>query len=237
MYIHLNKELCSNHDEIQNLLPKRRIGRRGREAGMGSEECSKRYLIDDENSNWEWPQIEINKDIMKKLMGAALEIAVRFFFQHFTYTFGGELFKQMFGGPIGARLTMCVSRLVLQQWRDDYAKIIEKAKIEELMSKIYVDDNRNVVRKLKPGMRFDEKKGEFCFEKFWEEEDKEEDPDKRTVREILKAMNSINKDLKFTVETEKDFKNERLPTLSFEIWSELEGIRHSYYEKDMPVKS
>ena len=44
-------------------------------------------------------------------------------------------------------------------------------------------------------------------------------------------MNAINPDLEFTIEKEKDFENERLPTLGFELWSEKERIRHSYYEK------
>ena len=35
-----------------------------------------------------------------------------------------------------------------------------------------------------------------------------------TEREFKKMMNSINKDLEFTTETERDFKNKRLPTLS-----------------------
>ena len=46
-------------------------------------------------------------------------------------------------------------------------------------------------------------------------------------------MNSINKDLEFTTEVESDFDKLRLPTLSFEMWSEESGIRHSYFEKGM----
>ena len=46
-------------------------------------------------------------------------------------------------------------------------------------------------------------------------------------------MNSINQDLEFTTELESDFCNNRLPTLSFEVWSEPEGIRHSFFEKPM----
>ena len=46
-------------------------------------------------------------------------------------------------------------------------------------------------------------------------------------------MNAINPDLEFTIEKEKDFENGRLPTLGFELWSEKEKIRHSYYEKEM----
>ena len=53
LYIHLNREICTNIDEIEHLLPKRRRGRRGPEAGMGSEECRKRELYDSEDSNWE----------------------------------------------------------------------------------------------------------------------------------------------------------------------------------------
>ena len=128
---------------------------------------------------------------------------------------------------------MCVARLVMQQWRDDYSDIVRKAEIRELLSKIYVNDNRNVVELLKPGLRFDEEIGEFRYKKDWETEDKKEDPRDRTKREILRAMNSLNTDLKFTVETEDDFPSKRLPTLSFEIWSCENGIRHSYYEKEM----
>ena len=54
-----------------------------------------------------------------------------------------------------------------------------------------------------------------------------------TKREIEKMMNDINEDLEFTTEMETDFENGRLPTLSFEMWCEKDGIHHSYYEKPM----
>ena len=53
LYIHLNRGLCSDLSEIEHLLPKRRRGRRGQEAGMGSAECEKRYVLHSEESNWE----------------------------------------------------------------------------------------------------------------------------------------------------------------------------------------
>ena len=46
-------------------------------------------------------------------------------------------------------------------------------------------------------------------------------------------MNDINEGLNFTTETESDFENRRLPSLSFDIWSGENGKRHSYYEKPM----
>jgi len=57
LYIHLNRTLCSNIKEIEHLLPRRRKGRRGPEAGLGSEEFKERYLLDqDEDSNRIWPE-------------------------------------------------------------------------------------------------------------------------------------------------------------------------------------
>jgi len=55
----------------------------------------------------------------------------------------------------------------------------------------------------------------------------------RTIIEVGKAMNCISEDLKFTTESEEDFVKKRLPTLSFEMWSERTGLRHSYFEKGM----
>ena len=69
-----------------------------------------------------------------ELMGLAMEIAVVFFFGNFAYTFGGEVYRQNGGGPIGARLTMAVARIVMQNWKDDYDVILEKSKIVELLS-------------------------------------------------------------------------------------------------------
>ena len=31
----------------------------------------------------------------------------------------------------------------------------------------------------------------------------------------------------------KDFPNERLPTLSFSMWQDIGGLKHTYYEKEM----
>ena len=55
LYIHLNEKLCSDLTEIEHLLPRRRRGRRGPEAGMGSEECMAREINHGEDSNWIWP--------------------------------------------------------------------------------------------------------------------------------------------------------------------------------------
>ena len=103
------------------------------------------------------------------------------------------------------------------------------------MRGIYVDDGRNVIDILGNGVRYIRESQTFEYKEEWDEEDKEKGTSKkaRTEIEIRNLMNSINSDLKFTTEKEEDFKNGRLPTLSFQMWSELDGIRHSYFEKEM----
>ena len=50
---------------------------------------------------------------------------------------------------------------------------------------------------------------------------------------MLIAMNSVNKDLEFTMELCSDFTDMKLPTLSFSLYMGNEGIEHTYYEKSM----
>ena len=143
------------------------------------------------------------------------------------------MYIQGFGGPIGARLTMCVARLVLQEWSEDFSRILKKCNLEELLRAIYVDDSRGMFTKLRLGQRYSCEQETLTYSEAQEKEDISEGQtrEKITEQEIRKIMNSINSDLVFTTETERDFMNKRLPTLGFEIWSEKNGLRHSFFEK------
>ena len=82
---------------------------------------------------------------------------MRFFFENFVYTFGNKTFLQSTGGPIGARLTMCIARLVMQEWWEKFARILKKSNLEVLMRAIYVDDGRIIVQIIKQGIVFDDR--------------------------------------------------------------------------------
>ena len=236
MYVHLNEHLSSDISTVRHLLPYKKKGRKGKESGMSSDECKKRNLrINCKTSCWDWPNVEITEKDIKELLGITMEIVVKFFFTNFVYTFAGENFLQSTGGPIGARLTMCIARLVMQDWSEHFTDILKENKIRELLRGIYVDDGRNIIELLRLGTRYDVENKLFTYSEEKEKKDIENGVSKKklTEIEISKLMNSINPDLKFTTETEVDFKNQRLPTLSFELWSERQGLKHSYFEKDM----
>ena len=106
-------------------------------------------------------------------MAALLKIAVKFFFDHFVYKFGGQDILQCFGGPIGARLTMCIARLVMQEWWDCFKEILDRSNIEQKLRAIYVDDGRLVIRKLGIGVRFNKENMIFEMKDEWAKEDTE----------------------------------------------------------------
>ena len=188
-------------------------------------------------SKFRWPSSMdlISNNVKKKLMGFAMEVAVCFFFRNFTYAFGGDIYVQMFGGPIGARITMAVAKLVMQDWKDHYDQILENSGITELLTGLYVDDGRTFQRKLKWGERFNENQNKFAFDVDIEKDDREAKVDRNelTRQEVLKAMNSVNKDLEFTMELCTDFEDNKLPTLSFSLYMSENGIEHTYFEKTM----
>ena len=88
-------------------------------------------------------------------MGIGIGIAIKCLFENFVYTFGGKYFLQQKGAPIGARVTMCVSRIVMQDWRDEYERILEVSQVETLLKGLYVDDGRDLIKLLRLGTRFD----------------------------------------------------------------------------------
>ena len=235
LYIHLNRHLCSNLEPVKHLLPTRRKGRRGAEPGLGSFECTRRYITDEYlkegkmvKSFWVWPDKEPTEAEMKILMAIMLEVSIKFFYDNFVYSFGGKNFVQSSGGPIGARLTMAMSRLVMQQWWEDFDKILSGSNIDCKMRAIYVDDGRMIIKKLQKGARYCNVQKKFIMKVDCQEEDADLTRESISEREFRKAMCDVSEDLEFTTETEKEFKNGRLPTLSFQMWSEKASNRYSY---------
>ena len=82
-------------------------------------------------------------------------------------------YLQSEGGPIGQRPTMAASRIVTQQWYEDYEQILTSAGLETPLLKVYVDDGRQVTTLLRKGMRYCQTKKEFTWSKEAQEEDEE----------------------------------------------------------------
>ena len=162
LYVHHNRHLSSNISEVAHLLPFKRPHKRGRMPGMSSFVCMQCYLEDDYEVNgrivknsWIWPDKKLTKEDLKILMAIMLEISVKFFLITSFICLKERNFCNVGGGGIEARLTMCNSRLTMQDWWEDFIKILEKSNLKYLLSALYVDDGRIVMELLRKGVRFD----------------------------------------------------------------------------------
>ena len=234
-YILLNKHLTGDLGSLRKTLPWRKKAG-GNDPVMTGAAGTK--IEEDIEDQWVFPRKELADDEKKEIIARCIEIGVRIVFENFCYKFGGETLKQKEGGPIGARVTMAVARLVMQAWAEAYLEILERSGLVVDMLAGYVDDVRQVSTVLKDGMRYDRESRAFMYSKEAEEEDivkrKEgECTNQRMARVCQAAMCDIDEDLEFTVEAPEDFENERLPTLDFSLWLEDGFIIHTYYQKSM----
>ena len=227
--------LTSGVEEVRRLLPVRN-STQGTGPGFKNREVKgpEKHM----EVSWTFPNYTPTEKEKKDLFGIMVEIGVRFLFTNFCYAFGGKIYLQQSGGPIGARITMAASRLRMYDWGEKYSMILWRSSIYMYLSpKNYVDDVRQATDHIKRGVHYDKEVDTMVYKEEWKIEDDENDFSdlKRMGLACMEAMNSVAEDLTFTVETEEDFENGRLQTLDFEMWFDVqEGvIKHSFFEKKM----
>ena len=91
---------------------------------------------------WLFREQEPNENEMMEIVARVAEIGTRIIFENFNYRFGGNTYQQASGGPIGARVTMAASRLVMVDFGSNYRSALELSKMELALLSGYVDDVR-----------------------------------------------------------------------------------------------
>ena len=88
------------------------------------------------------------------MLALSIEIAIRTSFEMSVYTFGGEIYAQLKGAPIGSRLTMVCVRLLMIYWDSKVDLKLRAARVESWMKGGY-------------GWRFNTLKNKFTWVKNW----------------------------------------------------------------------
>ena len=105
-------KLTCHPSEIQSAgltswMPTRRH-RKGPRPGLNSRDVHSKEIGAD--SQWIFPNETPPKSVVRKLLAKVVEVGVKTSFDQHIYTFGGRIFQQVEGGPIGSRLTMVCAR-------------------------------------------------------------------------------------------------------------------------------
>ena len=166
----------------------------------------------------------------EEILAQVLAITVDILFKNHLYSFGGNTFRQIKGGPIGLRATCAIARMVMCEWDRLWASKLNDLRIITELIMRYVDDGRIFLHPIRAGWRM--VGGLLKFRKLWQLEDCGTCPTKRTVDILESTMQGVVKGLKMTVETKPDFEDQKLPTLDLSLFvTEDNRVGFTFYEK------
>ena len=103
---------------------------------------------------WSFTPFTPNLKEKRLMFSKAMEIAVKVCFRNHLYQFKGLVYRQTEGGPIGLRLSMAVSRIVMGMWDKQLSKLGEASGWVIHLLKRYVDDVSAILETLKMGVRW-----------------------------------------------------------------------------------
>ena len=89
-----------------------RRSKKGTRPGMREEGPRRKETVDQEQ--WVFSKVVFTKKEEQQLIIEVLKIAVKTLFTKQFYTFGGRMFRQSKGGPIGLRATCAIDRAIMQ---------------------------------------------------------------------------------------------------------------------------
>ena len=67
-------------------------------------------------TQWVWKDVEIDSEVEKEIIAEVLARMVGSFCETQTYTFGGNIYRQLKGLPIGPRLTCAIARIGMNKF-------------------------------------------------------------------------------------------------------------------------
>ena len=138
-----------------------------------------------------------NRDI-----ATVVEIVTKAMFEKHYYSFGGKIYHQRGGGPIGLRGTCAVARVTMQMFDLNWKMRLDEADITTWLLVRYMDDARAFLPPFQPGWRYGTHGLEYSLR--WAMEDVDISPTERTKRVLSQTMEGVEQFLSFTFETCED---------------------------------
>lgn len=188
-----------------------------------------------DDKNWYNRRTLISKVEKNKIVARTIEVAILVAMGLHLYSFGGQIYIQLSGGPIGLRFTACLAAVLMKIWDVAWLQLLQNEDIRTELYKRYVDDSRNLLKPLAEGWYWDNDTNhfEFCPTKY-EADIKDasyEQDQKRTTHELTQAMCSLVSFLRMTGEDYTQFEHKKLPTLDTDLWVEGDTVKYSFFEK------
>ena len=167
---------------------------------------------------WKWPKPpqKFTEEEKRQILGKLVENAVKMTFNSHFYKWGGKIYQQMKGGPIGLKASGSVAKIAMEIWLREYRKRLEKAGFKVWLLQKYVDDVVIVCSMAKRGHRLVNGILERDCDTFSEDSRNLRRVEDITLDILQQIANQIFPFLKFTGET--SYGELSIPVLDTELW-------------------
>ena len=167
----------------------------------------------------------------KLILALCVEQGLLAAFDGHLYNWNKEVRGQLKGLGVGEDLTRSVARLILLDWDLKFIALAEESKLTTYMYKRYVDDTANAMEAISPGTRWGEEEKRMVMLPHLVEEDKEVEPDLRTMREVVRMASSIHPMIQLTGDCPSKNNDGRMPLLNTKVWVEDGVLLYENYRK------
>ena len=151
-YLALNWDLeTCRKSKLRRILPVRR-GKTGTRPGIKG--AGPRGKLKGDQEQWIFKDVVLTEWEKITIISEVVGVATRAMFKNHFYKFGGRMYHQAKGGPIGLRGTCAVARIVMQLFDVKWGKVLQRLGITTWLNFRYVDDSRSLLPPIKPGWRW-----------------------------------------------------------------------------------
>ena len=188
---------------LAQYCPKRKSNR-GRPPTMTG--CAQNKKTQKRHRPWKRPENDRPSDaVIKRMLGEALGVAVRYIMRNHIYMFNKEARRQRKGGPIGLGLTGDVAQVLMCWWDERVIERLKEKGMDVVMYKRLVDDINMVLRRRYGG------------------DDQGVEPlDKRNMDFVQEVANEVLSSIQVTTEYPSKNANRKMPILDLNVWMETQ---------------
>ena len=185
--------------------------------------------INREMNNWAASVEEVSWEEERLMVALMMKCAILALMDSTCYSFGGQLFKQMWGAGIGLRASACMAKIVMGMIDKRWSGLQASWCLKVYLFFRYIDDLRLFMHPITKGWSW----GANGW--YYEDNCSDDRSDiERTKMEVAKSLNSVTDFIQFTTEGEEEFDNNFLPTLDFQTQVQDSGkIVFKFFSKPM----
>ena len=179
---------------------------------------------------WDFTKVKLDDYMKREILARVIQIMVLILMTTHSYRFGGKLYKQKTGAPIGLRASACLAKILMAEWDMVWAKTQQQFRLKVQLLYRYVDDIRVYLFPINLGWIWSKDGWTWSTPN----DNDQSDIIEHTKQQLKKSFEAVFDFLKFTTEDGNEYSDGMLPTLDFKTLTMSDGIiKFEFFQKAM----